>query len=293
MEGSHTPLYSLFGLAPERIMPAHSHVERVSDRREIHRGLVEPHRHPHLHQLTYWIAGTGEYQVETNRSAIVQGSLCWVPAGHIHGFSVKPRSDAIVFSLSRDHFAGELAAIAQGAGETVLRCPCVIPPDGHSGCGLAELFNRCELEFEQGAWAAQDVLSALARQALVVVGRYLNRLANIENTPMVRNDLFRRLEDCVEHGFRDHPTVAGIADELGSTPYLLNRACYTATGLQVSAFVRSRIMHEAQRLLLFTAIDIAEVAMMTGYADPSHFTRAFRAFHGETPRNWRERNTSG
>jgi AraC family transcriptional regulator len=36
-----------------------------------------------------------------------------------------------------------------------------------------------------------------------------------------------------------------------------------------------------------TATPIAEVATMVGFADQSHFTKAFRRVTGTTPRYWR------
>ena len=289
----HTPLYSLFGIAPEGMASVRYHVERVSDRQSLHCGQVEAHRHPHLHQLTYWLAGEGEYCLEASRHNIAPGTLCWVPAGHTHGFSVDLAADAIVLSLARDHVASDLGGIAQGAGGMVLRNPCVIPADGENGDDLAYLFATVEREYVRRAWAAQDVLSALVRHLVVIVGRHLRKMAWIENVPATRNDLFGRLEACVERCFQAHPTVEWIAAELGSTPYLLNQASHAATGGKVSDYVRSRVMGEAQRLLLFTAVSIAEVAVLVGYSDPSHFSRAFRAVHGETPRSWRDRHVRG
>ena len=192
--------------------------------------------------------------------------------------------------MARNHVLSDIASIAHGSGDAVLRNPCFMSAQDREGDDLAHLFNWAEREHARGEWGAQDALSALARQALVAVGRHMQKLAKIENGSGAVGDLFRRLEECVEQRFRDHPAVDALAIELASTPYLINQASRGATGLKVSDYVRSRVMHEAQRLLLFTAIDIAEVAALTGYSDPSHFTRAFRAFHGETPREWRDRH---
>ena len=45
---------------------------------------------------------------------------------------------------------------------------------------------------------------------------------------------------------------------------------------------------EARKLLLETDISVAEVAMRTGYEDPSALTRAFRAEFSTTPRALRK-----
>ena len=44
----------------------------------------------------------------------------------------------------------------------------------------------------------------------------------------------------------------------------------------------------AQRALLETNDSLAEVALASGFADQSHFTRAFRTITGASPGAWRK-----
>jgi AraC-like DNA-binding protein len=43
----------------------------------------------------------------------------------------------------------------------------------------------------------------------------------------------------------------------------------------------------ARQMLEGSAMDIAQIAVALGYADPSAFTRAFRRWSGTTPAQWR------
>ena len=46
-------------------------------------------------------------------------------------------------------------------------------------------------------------------------------------------------------------------------------------------------IRRAQALMAATATPIADIAAMAGFADQSHFTKAFRRVTGTTPRYWR------
>jgi AraC family transcriptional regulator, transcriptional activator of pobA len=283
------PSYSLFGNSPERGLSTSFHVERISHRYESHRGTVEPHKHPHLHQLTYWVAGEGRYILEGGQVPIVPGMICWNPAGRIHGFSVGPQGDAIVLSMTREYVDKHLASIERHRGAQVLLQQCIVPPVAERITETAALFADAEHHYAAAQWGWQEAIGAIASLAFIRIGRFLTEHGRLESGAILKTPLFGRLHECVEECFRDHPTVEELAHRLGTTPYLLNQSCRSATGENVSAFVRRRILREAERQLLFSDSSIAAISDFTGFADPSHFSRLFRAHHGVTPRAWRTR----
>ncbi len=291
--GDALPSYALFGESPETGFSAGFHVERTSSRIALHNGTVEPHRHPHLHQLTYWVSGAGEYVLEDQRHPVSPGLLCWIPAGRIHGFSVEPGSDAIVISLAREHAEAQLASIELGHGAQVFLHPCLVECGPGLPDGLEVLFARAERDYAGSGWGCQETVGALAGLIFISIGRHLAEQGRLMAGSMLKTPLFQKLQTCVEQRFKDHPSVSDLAAEIGTTPYLLNKACHAATGLHVSKFVRRRIVREVERLLLFTELDMAQVAELTGFSDPSHFTRTFKALRGETPKVWRARAQSG
>jgi AraC family transcriptional activator of pobA len=284
-----SPSYGLFGHAPAHGPLVSYHVERISSRRSVHDGNVEPHHHPHLHQLTYWTAGSGSYVAGTLRHDVVPGLLCWMPAGNSHGFQIDAAADAIVLSLDRERTSSLIAGIGDDTGEALLHAPCVLQPVAAPASAAARLFAMAEAEYTGDGWGCQDGLGAIVRLILIDLGRRLQYAGLADLGQAMKTPLFRRFETHVEANFRAHPTVDQIAASLATTPFLLNRACRTATGLHVSAYVRRRILREAERLLLFTMSEIGEVAYLCGFADRSHFTRTFRQARGETPSAWRDK----
>lgn len=48
-------------------------------------------------------------------------------------------------------------------------------------------------------------------------------------------------------------------------------------------YLQSRKIQEARKLLLHSSLTISEIAYQTGFQDPSHFTKVFRKWSGQTP----------
>ena len=295
MTGS-IPSYSLFGQRAGLVQPRFCHVERITDRWRLHRGTVEGHSHPHLHQLTFWIAGNGRYFADSLERAIEPETLCRMPPGTVHGTEVDPGSDAIVLSLS-DDFAREV--LVEFAGESrfaTLHDHAICRLERDQAAWIGSLFKRMEQDYCDPANTLSHSIGALAKLVFIQLARLVTGNAkppsvasNIAGEPSM---LVRFLAE-VNDRLGERPRVAAIAAHLGTTPYLLNRLCNDALGMRASEVIRQRHLQEAKRLLMFTALDIGAVGQMTGYCDPAHFARTFKAHEGLSPSNWRRKSRQG
>lgn len=282
------PAYSLFGQAAGLVEPRFCHVERIGDRWKLHNGKVEEHSHPHLHQMTLWISGNGHYVADDSIAAISASTFCWMPAGVVHGFRVVAGSEAIVLSMSDDFAREQLASLAAGTGLHPFRDRLVLPLEAEGARWLRTMFDRMEHEYAAARLGQVDCIGALARLALTEA----HRIRQTECEPVAagagESPLLVRFMALVEARLGERANVDALAGELGTTPYLLNRACRTGLGLRASEVVRRRHIQEAKRLLLFTALSISEIGQLLGYSAPAHFARSFRAMTGLSPRAWRE-----
>lgn len=84
------------------------------------------------------------------------------------------------------------------------------------------------------------------------------------------------------------PTVAEIAEMAGTSVRSLQRKL-SAADLTYSDLLDAARFENAARRLRESDAKIIEIAFSSGYADPAHFTRAFRRISGLTPRAFRER----
>jgi AraC-like DNA-binding protein len=86
--------------------------------------------------------------------------------------------------------------------------------------------------------------------------------------------------------FAAAPTLEELSEAVGSNRFVLLRQFRRAFGVPPHAFVvRARV--ERSRSLLARGADVADVAQVLGFADQSHFTRAFKSIVGLTPGAYR------
>jgi AraC-like DNA-binding protein len=83
------------------------------------------------------------------------------------------------------------------------------------------------------------------------------------------------------------PTVAEAAEIAGLSLRSFQRRLLSA-GLSYSGIVDMVRFENASKLLRYSDVKVIDIALASGYADPAHFTRAFRRISGVTPRKFRE-----
>jgi AraC family transcriptional regulator len=83
-------------------------------------------------------------------------------------------------------------------------------------------------------------------------------------------------------------TLAGVAEAVGVHPSHLARSFRCAYGKTVGEYARALRLDWATAQLALEDATLAEIAVRAGFADQSHFTRAFRRQTGVTPGRYRE-----
>lgn len=94
------------------------------------------------------------------------------------------------------------------------------------------------------------------------------------------------IEDNIEHPIG----LAELADLINVSRFHFARLFKRSTGSTAIAYVERCRIRKAQELISETDFPLAQVALMAGFSDQSHFTRRFRRHVGCTPANFaRER----
>lgn len=83
-----------------------------------------------------------------------------------------------------------------------------------------------------------------------------------------------------------YPRIDWVAAKLGTTRRSLQRLL-GAQGTSFSALVDDVLHRHARELLAARRLSVTDIALRLGYADPAHFTRAFRRWSGVAPSAYR------
>ena len=100
--------------------------------------------------------------------------------------------------------------------------------------------------------------------------------------------------DYVEAHLADELTIETLAQVAHFSPFHVHRIFSAVTGETIGTFV-SRVRIERAATLLTARPDrpVTEIALETGFANPSSFSRAFREAYGMSPTEWRVGGRAG
>jgi AraC-like DNA-binding protein len=130
-------------------------------------------------------------------------------------------------------------------------------------------------------------LSRFFDRHLDAEARAAKREDEVGMEPVDEGPLSRRVRTYVSNALSEGaPALASAARHLGMSERTLQRRL-RETGQTYQGVVDGTRHRLARRLLRETPFSLVEVAFMTGYADQSAFTRAFRRWSGQTPRSFR------
>jgi len=127
-------------------------------------------------------------------------------------------------------------------------------------------------------------------QVLALEGLALQLLATLVRSAPVRgeDDLIARARSILTERFRESELRIGeLASQLDIHPVALARAFRARVGTSPSDYVRHLRLEWARGELAASPRPLSTIALDAGFADQSHFTRAFRQRFGVTPARFR------
>jgi len=108
---------------------------------------------------------------------------------------------------------------------------------------------------------------------------------NIENLGF-NEKIIRTVKKYVRENYRN-ATLENAAKLVYMNPYYLSKFFKDKTEQNFSDFVTICRMEEASNLLKDIKYKVYEVSMLVGYSSPKNFTRAFKKYFGNTPKEYR------
>jgi AraC family transcriptional regulator len=201
------------------------------------------------------------------------------------------------WTLTRDSFAtlpagSEHSSDFAPAPTTVL---CVRSRTGEAdafGCLLRSLRHVRASASTALGWRIASELRArddcwpLAAEGLVL--QLLSAASRADRGPVRRGSWLREARELLDERAPASPALGELARVVGVHPAHLARSFRREYGVTVGEYARARRLEWAGAQLTGGDGALAEVAAAAGFADQSHFTRAFRAWAGVTPGRYRE-----
>ena len=283
------PAYALYGETGGTPDVDPLHCESIAARSRLHDWEIRPHRHASLFQVLVVARGRATVSLDGRSEDVAGPALVTLPALSAHGFAFSPAVDGLVFTVDDRHLArllaGQpelLAALRQRRAWNLARGEA---PAREVLAAAAAL--KAEVA-AHGRWRAVALEGALVRLAVAVARAAPAEAAADDAVPARAMTHLRRFRALVEAQYREQPSLAALARELGITATQLNRICQGVLGRPALALLHERLLVEAQRDLAYTAMSVKQIAFGLGFSDAAYFTRFFRRLTQRTPTQWRQ-----
>jgi AraC family transcriptional regulator len=219
----------------------------------------------------------------TPRTRYDTGFAVWVPSHHrIWGFS------ETAYFVREVRFTFDVAQLRDLLEEefdpTLARDPLLLLYDSRvTQC--AELLSRACIEPLDGDRLYGENLTTALFAAYF--GGWRKKSPSGVGSGLASWQLRRSTEHMQAHLTEDI-SLAEVAKITRLSQSQFARSFRDSTGLPpYRCILRSRVQR-AEQMLATTKLSISEIATNVGFADQSHFTKAFRRFVGATPKRWRE-----
>lgn len=240
----------------------------LADKHEPHATAAHAHR---KHQLLYAQSGSLELIADGGRWLLPPERAAWIGAGVEH--AVRFRSSAELRTVYFDSAAPLVPCVS-----------CVV---------FAVTPLAREMILHAMRWGPERPAAGAAEEAFFrALGALAAEWANDPlpfRLPLAKSPELGRAMDRIIETMAEPASIEQIARHAGLSPRTLARRFAAEAQTTFRAFVQRARLLRATELLARDGARVTEVALSVGFESPAAFTRAFNAFLGEPPKDYRKR----
>jgi AraC family transcriptional regulator len=150
----------------------------------------------------------------------------------------------------------------------------------HDECGGGETLWLAMKLFRETRWPQEESALCLGSLLAELVGA-VSRMPR--ETAKEAPQWLGRVVDKLKSEFCGRLTLEDLAQEAGVHPVHLSRVFRRREGVGIGEYVHRLRIRAACEQMLTCQMSLAEISLATGFADQSHFTRAFGRITGMSP----------
>ncbi len=241
-----------------------------------------PHKHD-FYLVILFTKGKGKHEVDFETYKVETGAMFALKPGQMHYWELSDDVDGFVFFHSREFFDKGFISLSikdfhfynsfQGTPYFKLKEKQLNT--------LKYLMNELVTEYANMDFFKWQKIHSLIVLVYIQISRENNLLRNIKNQTYLAK--VKQFEDLIEENFRSEKFVKGYASKLNITEKHLNRVTKSCIGKTSTQLISERIILEAKRMLIYSTLNVSQIAVELGYFDNSYFVRLFKKNVGITP----------
>ncbi|MDH4474666.1 MAG: helix-turn-helix transcriptional regulator [Fluviicola sp.] len=268
------------------------YVNRFSDHLQKHHVRIA---HPHKHDfyLTVLITqGTGFHEIDFERYEVQAGAVFFMQPGQTHYWEFSPNVEGVIFFHSMAYYQWQFpnSQLSDFPFYFSRRNKPFLQLTDSETPKIADQFNRILQEFCADLPYRYSKIGSLLHCLYIDLSR---RYAVEEPQNVIHiqpyAQRFKTFEETLNRDYKAEKSASYYAAQLHITIKHLNRICKEVTGKTSTEIITERVLLEAKRLLSTGSMNLNEIARELGYEEYAYFSRLFKQYCGESPRDFLKR----
>jgi AraC-like DNA-binding protein len=247
------------------------------------------------HYLTYYditllTGGKGNFCIDQYQYDIQPGTVLFSSPGQVRHWNIESLPKGYVLIFEEEflmHFLNDLQFISDLKYFNNRSNPPQIHLSAADLQYLIQIMKNIEQEVSTFNRYDQYILQALLYQILVWLNRKYSALHLTTNTEN-NNRYISLFSKLVNQNFNEQHSVSFYAEKLNITAGHLNDLSKLHLGTNAKQFIQNRIMLQAKRMLLYTNLQVEEIALQLSFENTTYFIRKFKNETGLTPLAFRK-----
>ena len=263
------------------------YIRTLPEHRHEHPFITEAHAHD-FYLLLLFTHGSGTHTIDLNTYTVQPGSVFFMTPSEIHSWRLSDDANGYILFFNTSFYL--LDNIPKNLTELpFFRIGNKLRHGVLSAKVLKEMERVCRnivAENSQPSAFQKNILRAYLDVLLYKMAAALPAEIPASPAPL---SLVPELQLLVEHYFLQQRAISFYAERLHVSPKQLNTLTKNYLGKTVPDLLRERLITEARRLLVHSAMTVSEIAYALNFNDNSYFNRFFKRSEGITPELFRKR----
>ncbi len=274
------PHYQLYGQQKSANQRLDVHIQTIEAFNEKYGHYHHPHRHPDLYQMVWVTEGHGIHTMDEASYKMRPNCLYTLSPGIVHTCHSNANLKGYILHFSE---AFMLQHTQKQAANT-FHFGAANPTDSQQ---ITHIYQQIHQEFHQIRLGKERLMQSLISMLLV----YKDRLAlpaATEHAPNGKQAINQQFQNLVNEYYTNQKKLDFYATALHISIPHLKECIKKATGLTASELIQKRVILEAKRQLIYSQLNISEIAFLLGFADANYFWKYFRRIIGQSPGEFRK-----
>ncbi len=242
--------------------------------------IYDMHWHDYI-ELELILSGRAEHIYNSEAYELCEGNAYIVTHHDLHAF--RAVTDITLINIGFDiSLLGSSLADALMYGARKKLC-CAFP-----ATQTEQMRELCELLIAETA--SDNMLSDAMIRALIA-RMVIEIIRRSESVDLQSPSLSQKALEYIHSAFKEDISLQQLSDVLSITPNYLGRIFQRDVGVSFNTYVNQVRLRYVCNLLLFSALPVKDIALMSGYSSVEYFFSVFKKHFGMTPTRYRSTNS--